>query len=145
MRYPATSISASCAADRDSCSRTNGPSTRPRRCRTSRSTSLASHSSGTSFGSCAVTPMRLNSLDALGPHDVLGDPIAKQYLWWLLDVWFIRNQPARGRSARRSRDRVAALAEARVQTYRDVIAVAMATTAGLGSGGRAFSFESFER
>jgi hypothetical protein len=111
---------------------------------------FAEHLTGESFLENIVRQLRGDAdaseqLNALGPQDVLGDPIAKQYLWWLLDVWFIRNQTAGRRSARRSRDRVAALAEARVQTYRDVIAVAMATTAGLGSGGRAFSFESFER
>lgn len=84
-------------------------------------------------------------LDALGPRDVRGDPIIAQYVWWLLDAWFVKNQRARGRRARRARDAVAAEADARAQTYRDLIALAIAATAGLGSGGGAFSFPGFER
>jgi len=84
-------------------------------------------------------------LDALGPQDVRSDPIAMEYLWWLLDAWFVRNQRVRGRRAQRARDAVAAAADARAQTYRDLIAVATAVTAGTGSGGRAFSFTAFER
>lgn len=75
--------------------------------------------------------------------DWLGDSVLQQYLWWVLDAWFIRNQ--RGGS-RRERRRVAALAEERIQQYRAAIGVAQAAVAGLGSSGTgAFAPETFEQ
>lgn len=89
----------------------------------------------------AARPM----LEGLGLRGADADPIGREYVWWLLDAWFIRNQRAGGRAARRARDAVAEAADRWAQTYRDLIAVATAATAGLGSGGPTLSTEAFER
>lgn len=74
----------------------------------------------------------------------LTDSIVKQYLWWLVDTWAV-NQLQVSRRRRRERTQVAALAAARLNTYRDILSVGMAVVGGLPSAQRQFSFTRFER
>ena len=79
-------------------------------------------------------------LAAIGLGRANDDPIAVEYVWWLLDAWYVGSQRARGRSARRQRDAVAAAADAHAQVYRAAMAVAMGAAGGAGG----FTFPGFE-
>jgi len=107
---------------------------------------LAQHVTGNQFRDEVLGALRADGaarrmLNAIGIGRSNGDAIAVEYVWWLLDGWYVGNQRARRRGARRQRDAVAAAANTHAQVYRDAMAAAMGAAGGTGG----FTFEGFER
>lgn len=78
----------------------------------------------------------------MGEGSWLDQPVLEQYLWWLVDAWFVRSQDV-PRRQRRARERLAAAAEDRAAALRTSARTAEAAVLALG-GGEGFDFDAFE-
>lgn len=89
---------------------------------------------------------RLRRDDRAGPQMGAGwldQPVLEQYLWWLVDAWFVRSQQV-PRRRRRLRARLAATAAARAAALRRSAQTAAAAVLAVGNGNAAFDFDAFE-